>query len=42
MLIYSSTYAGMFPMPRVVYAMANDGLIFKFLGNVNCFIKEIF
>ena len=24
----------MFPMPRVVYSLASDGLIFKFLGYV--------
>lgn len=24
----------MFPMPRIVYSMANDGLIFKFLGKL--------
>ena len=25
----------MFPLPRVVYAMADDGLIFRFLATVN-------
>lgn len=25
----------MYPLPRVIYAMANDGLIFKFLGEVH-------
>ena len=25
----------MFPLPRVIYAIASDGLIFKFLARVN-------
>lgn len=29
---FLSLYASMFPMPRVVYSLASDGLIFKFLS----------
>jgi amino acid transporter len=25
----------MFPLPRVIYAMASDGMLFKFLANIN-------
>ena len=32
---YFSLMGGLFPMPRIVYAMAQDGLIFRFLGNIN-------
>ncbi|KAK5644990.1 hypothetical protein RI129_006290 [Pyrocoelia pectoralis] len=31
----ASLFGAMFPLPRIIYAMANDGIIFKFLGKVN-------
>lgn len=31
----SSLFGAIFPLPRIIYAMSNDGLIFKFLGKIH-------
>ncbi|KYN07288.1 Low affinity cationic amino acid transporter 2 [Cyphomyrmex costatus] len=31
----ASLLGSMFPLPRVIYAMASDGLVFKWMGNIN-------
>lgn len=35
----ASLMGAMFPLPRVIYAMAIDGLIFKFMGTINARFK---
>uniref|UniRef100_A0A146LZQ3 High affinity cationic amino acid transporter 1 n=1 Tax=Lygus hesperus TaxID=30085 RepID=A0A146LZQ3_LYGHE len=33
--LLASLFSGMFPLPRVIYSMANDGLLFRNLGEVH-------
>lgn len=30
-----SLFSGLFPLPRIIYSMANDGLMFRWLGSVS-------
>ena len=35
MFIFVSLLGAMFPLPRVLYAISSDGLIFRFLAKIN-------
>lgn len=33
--LLASLYSGMFPLPRIIYSMANDGLLFSIFGQIH-------
>ncbi|GAB0097210.1 cationic amino acid transporter 2 [Sergentomyia squamirostris] len=37
--LITSLFGAMFPLPRIIYAMSQDGLVFRFLGRVNTHFK---
>lgn len=40
--LFSSLLGAMFPLPRVIYAMSSDGLLFEFLGRIHPRFKTPF
>ncbi|XP_075237226.1 high affinity cationic amino acid transporter 1-like isoform X2 [Lycorma delicatula] len=38
----ASMFGGMYPLPRIIYAMSQDGLLYKFLGHVHSKYKTPF
>lgn len=34
-VVLNSLFGAMFPLPRIIYAMGSDGLVFKFLAKVH-------
>ncbi|XP_059622443.1 cationic amino acid transporter 2-like isoform X2 [Phlebotomus argentipes] len=37
--LITSLFGAMFPLPRIIYAMSQDGLVFRFLGQVHTHFK---